>query len=527
MAEEKQDGLYRWLALIVVIIGTFMSILDSSIVNIAIPKMMAVFGVALDDVKWVLTSYTLALGAIIPLTAILAETFGTKKVYMFALAMFTLGSLLCGFAWSNTSMIVFRVIQALGGGMIMPVGMSIILGIFPPSERGMAMGFWGIASMAAPALGPTLGGYIIEQLDWRLIFNINVPIGIFGVIFTGLILKETPAKPLKNFDYIGLITSVVGLVSILYVLGEGASIDWNEIQNPLLIALGCLSLLIFVVNELTHPNPLLELRILKIHNFAISQLVTCVTTLGMMGGMYVLPLFLQNIRGYTAMQTGLILFPSAIAAGVMMPISGAIFDRFGAKPVTVVGLIILGLSSLQLSFISMDTARETIVWLALLRGVGMGLAMMPVNTAGMNAIPPQLVGRASALSNTVRQVMAAVSVTIVTTIIQDKFNESYLRLAEQVNGFNQGVLAVVGQCQKQLLPTGMTAAESQGVSLATISSLLLRQANIDAMGHAIAVITVSILPAILLCFMLRDQRPSRGGKEGSRGSSVASAVAGE
>jgi EmrB/QacA subfamily drug resistance transporter len=527
MAEEKQDGLYRWLALIVVIIGTFMSILDSSIVNIAIPKMMAVFGVSLDDVKWVLTSYTLALGAIIPLTAFLAETFGSKKIYMFALAMFTLGSLLCGFAWSNTTMIVFRVIQALGGGMIMPVGMAIILNIFPPEERGTAMGFWGIASMAAPALGPTLGGYIIEKLDWRLIFNLNVPIGIFGVVFTGLVLKESPTKPLKNFDYIGFVTSTVGLVSILYVLGEGASIDWTEIKNPLLMTLGCLSLVIFAVNELTHPNPLLELRTFQIHDFAISQMVTCVTTLAMMGGMYVLPLFLQNIRGYTPMQTGLILFPSAIASGVMMPISGRIFDRFGAKAVTIVGLTVLGISSALLAFISMDTARETIVCLALLRGVGMGLSMMPVNTAGMNAIPPKWVGRASAISNTVRQVMAAVSVTIVTTMIQDKCNESYLRMAEQVNMFNQGVMEIVGQSQKLLMQYGLTATESHGAALSTINGVLLRQANIDAMSHAIAVITMAVLPAILLVLLLNNKRPSQNVKEVSHATIGKSVSVGE
>jgi EmrB/QacA subfamily drug resistance transporter len=527
MAEETQDGSYRWLALIVVIIGTFMSILDSSIVNIAIPKMMAVFGVSLDDVKWVLTSYTLALGAIIPLTAFLAETFGTKKIYMFALAMFTLGSLLCGFAWSNTSMIIFRVIQALGGGMIMPVGMSIILAIFPPHERGTAMGFWGIASMAAPALGPTLGGYIIEKLDWRLIFNLNVPIGIFGVVFTALVLKESPTKPLKSFDYIGFVTSTVGLVSILYVLGEGASIDWNEIKNPLLMTLGCLSLVIFAVNELTHPNPLLELRTFKIHDFAISQMVTCVTTLAMMGGMYVLPLFLQSIRGYTPLQTGLIMFPSAIASGVMMPISGRIFDRFGAKAVTIVGLTILGIASALLAFISMDTARETIVCLALLRGVGMGLSMMPVNTAGMNAIPPQWTGRATAISNTVRQVMSSVSVTIVTTLIQDKCNESYLRLAEQVNDFNQGVMGIVGQSQKLFMQNGLAATDSHSAALSTVYGMLMRQANIDAMDHAIAVITMAVIPAILLILLLKDKRPPRTEKEVSHVSSSRPVTVGE
>lgn len=510
LTEEKQDGFYKWMALFVVVIGTFMAILDSSIVNIAIPKMMAVFGVALEDVKWILTAYTLALGAIIPLTGFLGETFGTKKVYMFALAMFTAGSLLCGFAWSNTSMIIFRIIQALGGGMIMPVGMSIIFQIFPKEERGMALGFWGIASMAAPAIGPTLGGYIIEHLDWRLIFNINVPIGICGVMFAGILLKDGPTKPFKNFDYLGFLSSTVGLVSILYVLGEGSSIDWSDLKNPILMTLGCLSLLLFVFNELTHPNPLLELRVFKIYNFSLSQIITCITTLAMMGGIYVLPLFLQNIRGYSAMQTGMILFPSAIASGIMMPISGLLFDRIGAKWVTVTGLIILAISSYQLSFMNMDTSKNMILWIAMLRGIGMGLSMMPVNTAGMNAVPFHLVGKASALANTVRQVMASLSVTIMTTIIQDKYNINYARLAEQITSFNQSAADILKQLQGLYTQNGLSSANASGSALSTLALLIQREANIQAMNYAVAVTSVVVIVAIFLVLIMKETKKSKG-----------------
>ena len=189
--------------------------------------------------------------------------------------------------------------------------------------------------MSAPAIGPTLGGYIIQYMDWRFIFYVNVPIGVIGVIFASILLRETPLKAFKgNFDYIGFFSSIAGIVSLLYVLGEGSTIDWGNVKTPLLLAFGCFSILIFVVNELMHPNPLLELRVLKIYNFTLGQFISGITTLAMMGGIYVLPLFLQSLRGYTAMETGLILFPSAIASGLMMPISGAIFDKYGAKVVT-------------------------------------------------------------------------------------------------------------------------------------------------------------------------------------------------
>jgi EmrB/QacA subfamily drug resistance transporter len=507
MRENIHERFYKWMALLVVVIGTFMAILDSSIVNIAIPKMMAVFGCSLEEVKWILTSYTLALGTIIPLTGYLGEVFGTKKVYIFALSTFTLGSMLCGFAWNHSAMIFFRVIQALGGGMIMPVGMAIIFNLFPPKERGMALGFWGIASMAAPAIGPTLGGYIIEFLDWRLIFNINIPIGIIGVFFATILLKDSPRKPLHGFDLIGFLSSSVGLVSILYVLGEGSTIDWGDIKNPLLIILGVFSLILFVMNELTHPTPLLDLRVFKIPDFTISQIVTCMTTLAMMGGVYVLPIFLQNIRGYSAMQTGLILFPSAIASGIMMPISGALFDRYGVKPVAIPGLIILAISSYQLSFLSMDTAKTTVTWIATLRGIGMGLAMMPINTQGMNAISQHLVGKASALANAVRQIMASLSVTIMTTIIQTRQSYSYARYAEQVNTFNNSLNTLIKQLQGLLAQGGLGTGEAHSYSYSVISGLLQRQATIDGMNYAVAITAFSVFVGIILVMIFRGKTP--------------------
>ena len=344
MENKGNDNSNRWLVLFVVIIGTFMSVLDSSIVNIAVPTLMSVFGVDLDKIKWVLTAYTLALGVVIPFTGYLMERYDFKQIYMFALGTFSVGSFLCGLAWSNNTMIIFRIIQALGGGMIMPVGMAVVFSLFPPNERGKALGIWGVAAMVAPAIGPTLGGYLLQTTSWRLLFYINVPIGIAGVILAGTIMKKGPKKPKIAFDYLGFISISISLVSLLYVLGEG-TIDWSNIETQMLITIGCLGMVFFVINELTHDNPLLELRIFKELNFSISQGLSIITTLAMMGGMYVLPLFLQNVRGFTAMETGMIMFPSAIASGIMMPISGALFDKFGAKALTITGLIIVGIAS--------------------------------------------------------------------------------------------------------------------------------------------------------------------------------------
>lgn len=507
MPEKAGDGLYKWSALLVVVIGTFMVMLDSSIVNIAIPKMMNVFGSDLETIKWILTGYTLAMGAVVPITGFISDTFGIKKLFIGALGVFTIGSFLCGLAWSTNTMIAFRVIQAIGGGAIMPVGMAYIMQIFAIHERGKALGFWGIASMSAPAIGPTLGGYIIEHMDWRFIFYVNVPVGVIGVMVAGLLLRETALKPYKgNFDYIGFISSISGIVSILYVFGEGNSIDWGNAKFPLILTFGVFSLLIFVVNELTHPDPLLDLRVFKVYNFTLSQFITGITTLALMSGMYVLPLFLQNIRGYTAMETGLILFPSAIASGLMMPISGALFDKFGAKVVTIPGLIIVAFATYEMSMFNMNTAMSTITLVAALRGVGLGFAMMPVNTAGMNDVPKHLFGKATALSTTVRSILNALAVTFMTTMISSRSTENYARLTEQITPFNQTASSVLKGLQGIYLKNGLSQADAHGSALSTLGKMVYAQAYLDAMNYVVSLTVFAVVLAVLMVLMMKNRK---------------------
>jgi len=507
MEENKNGLLNSWLALGVVVIGTFMSILDSSIVNIALPKMMAVFGMPIDDAKWIITAYSLTLGAIIPLTGYLQDIFGSKKIYIFALGMFSAGSLLCGFAWSGGTMIAFRILQAIGGGMIMPVGMSIIYGLFPKEKIGLALGFWGIAAMAAPAIGPTLGGFIIEKMDWRMIFNVNVPIGVIGVVLAGILLKDSDKKPSKSFDIIGFLSIAIGLISVLYVLGEGSSIDWSNVENPVLMTLGILSLILFVVNELTHTNPLLDLRVLKLFDFSISLVINSVLTLALMGSAYILPIFLQNVRGYTPIEAGLIMLPSALVMGVLMPVSGSLFDKFGAKPLVIPGLIILGITSYELAnTINMNSSKEYIILITSIRGIGLGLAMMPISTVGMNAVKKELVARASALNNTVRQVTAALSVTIMSTLMQGRSNYNYAKLAEQINVYNKASNDMLSTLTQSYMHVGMSQSLAKVTAVSRLTQMIHGQATIDGMAYAIIVTVVAVAAALILTLFMRTKR---------------------
>lgn len=503
---NKRPSYYKWLILFVVVIGTFMSALSSSIINIAVSKIMTVFGVSMNDVKWIATAYSLTTGAIVPLTGYLMATFGNKRIFIYSLSTFITGSFLCGFAWSNSSLIAFRIIQALGGGMIMPVGMTMIMQTFSPEERGTALGFWGIASMAAPAIGPTLGGYIIQNMDWRLIFYLNVPIGIIGIIMAVILLENTPRKPFERFDVIGFFSSAIGIVSLLYVLGEGSSIDWGEIKNPILLTIGSFSLLIFIVNELKHPKPLLDLRILKNFGFGVSQIIQIVLTFAMMGGMYVVPLFLQSIMGFTAMQTGMIMFPAALVQGLMMPIGGKLFDKFGLRMVALAGCSMLAISSYSLAFINMDWNKSMIVLVLAIRGMGIGLAMMPITTAGMNAVPTIQAGGASALNNMIKQISGALGVTIMTMIMQRRLDSNYGQMAEQITSFNPGAVGTIGQLQGLLMQNGYSSAEAGSAALSLISGSLQKQAYVNAIDYALTLTTAAVVVTIALVLILRDKK---------------------
>lgn len=507
--EEKGDS-SRWLILIALIIGSFMSTLDTSIANIAVPKIMSVFGVSLEEVKWVLTAYTLTLGAIVPVTGYLGDVFGTKKVFIFSLITFTIGSFLCGMAWSNGAMIIFRIIQAIGGGMIMPVAMTIMMQTFPKESAGTAVGFWGIAVLAAPAIGPTLGGYILERLDWRIIFYINVPIGIAGIFLSLIFLTDSPKKENTKFDFIGFLTSTISIVSILYVLGEGSSINWDDITNPLLLTVGLFTMVLFVINELSIEEPLIDLRILKNKEFAVSQIVQCFIFAVLLAVMYIMPLFLQSMRNYTPLETGLILLPSAMASALIMPVSGKIFDKIGAKIPAAIGLFILVVSTYKLSCINMDTSKLYIEVVMVIRNIGIGLSMMPVTTAGMNAITdPTLAGKASAFNNMVKQIAGSLGVTIATTVIQGRFDLNYCRLSEQVTSFNMAASEAINKMQLLYMQAGYSQADAGTVTMYTVTQLVNRQAYVDAIDYAIAISAAAGCVALILIFLMKSKEQEK------------------
>jgi DHA2 family multidrug resistance protein len=509
------DKEYRWWALGVTIIGGFMSILDSSIVNIALPKMMAVFAVSTDKAEWILTAYLLTMGVLQPVTGYFSDRFGTRRMYLLSLMGFTIGSMLCGMAWSADSMIAFRVLQAIGGGLIIPVTMTIVYQAFPLEERNMALGIWGISAMVAPAVGPTLSGYLVQYLDWRLIFTINIPIGIIGYIAASMILRETPLHKGSKFDYGGFMASSLGLFCLLLALSKGVDDGWTSGFIIALFYTAFASLTLFVVIELNHENPMLDLRLFADWNFSWCSLLVFIGTIALYGGVFLVPLFLENMRGYSAMQTGILMLPSAVMTGLMMPVAARLADRFGAKPVVMTGMCILALSQFPLSKVDMDTTYATITTVMILRGLGLGLYAMPTTVLGMSNIPLNKISRASALNNSIKQIAGSLGIAILSTLLQNRQIYHLSTNAANINVASYPTRQMLAHLEGMLYFGGAFPAQTgvlmQKKALALIDAIVQRQSLIFAFDDTFFCLVVLCVIAACVAGFLKSVKSRRSG----------------
>lgn len=504
-AGGHSSGQIPMAALMTLIIGAFMGILDGSIINVALPRMMSIFGSTADQIQWVMTGYLLASGVVVPVTGYLSDRFGGKTVYIFSLGAFTFGSLLCSLAWSNNSLVVARVIQAIGGGMMMPVSMAMIFYIVPRDKIGMALGIWGVSAMVAPSIGPTLGGYLVDNFSWQWIFTINIPIGIAAVFLAMAILEETPKKTGLKADFPGIILSALGCFALLLALSEGQDKGWSSLYIVNLLIFSGFSLALFVIWELLTENPMLDIRLIRNITFTASLVGVSISTIGLFSGIFLMPLFVQNVQGLTPMQTGLMMMPAAIASGVMMPISGKLFDKIGALPLCLVGLSITAVTTYQLHTITYNISYSEMQWLLVERSAGMGLCMMPLATAGMNTIPHFLIGRASALSNLVRQLSASFGIAFITYVMLHRQEYHAVWLADTVNYNSPAATGALSQIQSLLSQAGYSTQGATGI----LYSLMRREAFIAGIADAFIVGTIIIIIAIPFVFLLSKKRVER------------------
>ncbi|NBD27995.1 MDR family MFS transporter [Paenibacillus glycinis] len=403
--------------LLAIIVGMFMVILDSTAMTVALPKLREDFGGAtLSHIQWTVTGYALAQAAVIPLAGWLSDRFGSKHIYITSIVLFTLGSALCAFATTADQLILYRIIQGLGGGMVAPIAIAFTYRLSPPGKQGAVMGMIGIPMLLAPALGPVLSGWLVDYATWHWIFIVNIPVGAVAIMLGLRTLPALPRQSVPQLDVLGMLLAPLAFAGLAYGVSEGGT-DWGSAKTLIGLIIGGTALIFFVIVELNRKQPLLELRVFKSADFSKGILVQWVSQIALFGTLFLFPLFLQTAKGYSAFDTGLILLPQALATAVLMPIGGKLFDKIGARPLVMIGLALLSVGAFLLSNISSDATVGSYMLPLILIGAGMGLSFMPLNTHVIQSAPPELVSRVTSLTNAAQQVMSSFAVAGAATIL--------------------------------------------------------------------------------------------------------------
>jgi DHA2 family multidrug resistance protein len=500
---------YKWIVAAVVIIGVFMSILDQTIVNIAIPRLETAFGADIHSVQWVLTAYILTQGVVTPTAAFFSDLFGMKRFYILSLAAFTLGSALCGLAWSLPVLILFRILQGAGGAALFPLSISLLFREFPPQERGTAMGFFGLPALLAPALGPTVGGYIVTYASWQLIFYINVPVGIIAIVLAIILLRDMPGERRTRFDFAGFLFAAVGLATLLYGLSSASTDGWGSTTVIGFMGVGVISLIVFTIVEIVIASrggqPMLDVRLFKNGPFRASSIATVFVIFSLFGGLFIFPIYLQSIRGLNAFEAGLLLLPQALASMVSVVIGGRLVDRFGVRAVMIPGLIILGFATWQLTYLNTATAYSTIQILLIMRGLALGLSIQPLTVAGLAEIPPRQLTQASSINTVTRAVSSSLGIAVLATLIQSQTKVHAGHLAEQVTP-QSGLGQMVPQLQALFVAHGASLSQGYATAILYVNRLIQRQAYILSIQDAFRLTIFVVALSIIATFFVRGSR---------------------
>jgi DHA2 family multidrug resistance protein len=474
---------YKWWVTIAVTLGMLMSMMDMTIVNVAIPQMQHAFGADIHDVQWVVTIYMLTQAAVIPTAPYLSARYGEKRTYVWVLSAFLLGSLLCGFAWNLPSLIFFRFVQGIGGGILLPMVMTLQYQAFPVEERGLATSVMGVPLQLAPVLGPVLGGYLVTSFGWQWAFFINVPLGIVAVALAQKVLRQrTPDHPFR-FDGAGFLTAALGSTALVYAISSltsGAATLWNG----LLLCVGAGSLCAFVLIELSKTRrgqqPLLDVRRFKDRTFAFSVLALVFMSIVMFGLLFLLPIYLQNLHRQTALQAGATQMAEALALLATLPLAGKLTDKIGPRPVSLAGLIVLAGAAALMMTLALNTPIWMVVGILIVFGCGLALSFQ-VPVAAMSQIKQeeqQEIANGSTLISVIRGTAAPMGVALLSSIVQARTPSYAARLAAQ--GFTgtllrlqsallathnsylvAAVLALVGLGAMCLVPRGAKRAQPQ------------------------------------------------------------------
>ena len=504
---HPRHRLYKWFLLGNIMFGTFMAVLDATVVNTGLPKIMASFGVGIDKIEWVITAYMLAMAVMLPTSGWLADRFGYKRMYFLGLLLFTTGSFLCGLSHDENMLIISRVIQGLGAGTLQPLGLAIITREFPVKQRGLAIGFWGIAAAASVSFGPSIGGFIIDNFSWQLIFFINIPIGILAMFFTIIIQAEYKHPLKRKFDLVGFISVTIFLPLSLYTLSEGNaatnSAGWHAPYILLFAAISAIALAVFITTELTADDPIIDLRLLGNHNFGLAALIMIFFSIGMFGSTFLMPVYLQNSMGYTALQAGSVFLPVGIIQGFLAPISGRISDKLNPKIPIFIGVILMAFSFYLNSKLSFLSEIKAIMVSLYVRGVGMGFMFTALSTIALIEIPREKMAQASGISNSIRQLGGSLGVAILATLLTTRVNyhakQFGLSLNTRSETYQQTTKNIRYYAQHE---AGASPGDAAKYSQTAIMSNISKQAYIEGINDDFLLAgVITLLGGIPIIFM--------------------------
>jgi len=462
------------------IIAAFVAILSQTLLNVALPVMMEDLGINANTIQWLSTGYMLVNGVLVPVSAFLIDRFTTRQLFMAAVGLFTIGTVICAVAPNFELLLTGRLIQAAGAGILMPLMSVIFLTIFPIEERGKAMGMMGLAMIFAPAVGPTLSGWIVEHYDWRVLFYIVLPISVFSLIFGAVSMKNVTKNTMPKLDSLGIVFSTLGFGGLLYGFSDAGHDGWDSTRVIVSLVVGVVALALFFWREWTIDKPILEFRVFKYDMYSLTTVINVIITMAMFSGMILLPIYLQSIRGFSPMDAGLLLLPGAILMGIMSPITGIIFDKVGARWLSVVGLIITTYTTYEFSQLTVDTTYTHLIIMYSLRMFGMSMLMMPIQTAGMNQLPQRLNAHGSAMSQTLRNVAGALGTAFLVTLMTNAATSRVKELVVQnnIDPANQAAMLEVTQ-----------------------------QGTIYGINHSFAISTWMTVVALVLAFFIRKVKP--------------------
>lgn len=504
--EREHPPVNKWIVALTVMLPTFIEVMDSSVVNVSLPHIQGSLNAGLDEVTWVLTSYLVSNAIIIPITGWLAGIFGRKRYLIFSLVVFTVSSIVCGAAPSLEILVIFRILQGLGGGGLQPLSQAILLESFPPREHGIAMAAYGMGVVMAPILGPVVGGWITDNWNWRWVFYINLPAGILAVAMAILFIHD-PAyirRRAIQIDKWGLFLLTLGLGSLQIVLDKGEREDWfNSDLIVILAIVALISLSIFVLVELRTANPVVNLRVFRDRSFTAGNIIMFAGFFCLFGSIVLLPLYLQNLMNYTAFWAGLVLGPGGLASFVIMPVAGVVLKR-GVNPrnLLAVGLTIAAYSLWLMSGFALDGSFMNFTWPRVVQAIGMGLFFVPLSAATYVGIPREEMGNASGIFNLLRNLGGSFGVAFSTTVLAQRSQVHQSFLMENITPYNKAFQSFHAQVTGwfQMNQTHIHALPDQAAMAVTYREVL-RQASMMAFNDTfwlLAIVTAILVPLTLI-----------------------------